>query len=101
MFQAFFRRKSYHDGDTVAQGKLLLFLVEELANRPDQSKEPEGRQRRATGQDPDRLACSNLTSRRTRAGWVAYIVQQTICCRAPKEGKERLLVNCVMWMRES
>lgn len=32
--KAFCARKQYQDGNTVTEGKLLLFLVEEVANRP-------------------------------------------------------------------
>jgi hypothetical protein len=39
-FQDFCRRKQYHDGDTVTEDKLLLFLVEDVANRPLKAKSP-------------------------------------------------------------
>ncbi|KAJ6780567.1 hypothetical protein PWT90_10658 [Aphanocladium album] len=37
-FQAFCQAKQYHDYDTVTEDKLLLFLVEEVANRPLQGR---------------------------------------------------------------
>jgi len=37
-FQAFCNRKQYHDNDTVTEDKLLLFLVEDVANRPLRGK---------------------------------------------------------------
>jgi hypothetical protein len=37
-FQAFCRAKHYQDSDTVTEDKLLLFLVEEVANRPLRAK---------------------------------------------------------------
>ena len=37
-FQEFCRSKQYHNGDTVTEDKLLLFLVEEVANRPLRAK---------------------------------------------------------------
>ncbi len=37
-FREFCRRKQYCDGDTVTEDKLLLFLVEEVANRPLKTK---------------------------------------------------------------
>jgi len=39
-FQDFCRRKQYYDGDTVTEEKLLLFLVEDVANRPLKTKSP-------------------------------------------------------------
>ncbi|KAL2137536.1 hypothetical protein VTI28DRAFT_9169 [Corynascus sepedonium] len=39
-FQDFCRRKQYEDGDTVTEDKLLLFLVEDVANRPLKTKSP-------------------------------------------------------------
>ena len=33
-FREFCTRKRYQDGDTVTEDKLLLFLVEDVANRP-------------------------------------------------------------------
>ncbi|KAL2193260.1 hypothetical protein P885DRAFT_81341, partial [Corynascus similis CBS 632.67] len=37
-FREFCRRKQYSDGDAVTEDKLLLFLVEEVANRPLKTK---------------------------------------------------------------
>ena len=37
-FKAFCARKQYQDGDTVTEDKLLLFLVEEVADRPLRAK---------------------------------------------------------------
>ena len=37
-FTAFCAQKQYHDGDTVTEDKLLLFLVEEVADRPLRAK---------------------------------------------------------------
>ncbi|KAL2144208.1 hypothetical protein VTI28DRAFT_9499 [Corynascus sepedonium] len=39
-FREFCRRKEYSDGDAVIEDKLLLFLVEEVANRPLKTKSP-------------------------------------------------------------
>ncbi|KAK4233479.1 short-chain dehydrogenase [Achaetomium macrosporum] len=39
-FREFCRRKQYCDGDTVTEDKLLLFLVEDVANRPLKTKSP-------------------------------------------------------------
>ena len=46
-FQRFCRRKQYQDGETVTEDKLLLFLVEEVVNRPLRS-----RSRKADGDVP-------------------------------------------------
>jgi hypothetical protein len=37
-FKTFCARKQYHDGDTVTEDKILLFLVEDVANRPLRAK---------------------------------------------------------------
>ena len=37
-FRDFCKQKQYHDGDTVTEDKLLLFLVEEVADRPLRAK---------------------------------------------------------------
>jgi hypothetical protein len=37
-FRDFCQQKQYHDGDTVTEDKLLLFLVEEVADRPFRTK---------------------------------------------------------------
>ena len=46
-FQQFCKRKGYLDADTVTEDKLLLFLVEEVVNRPLRS-----RSRKANGDVP-------------------------------------------------
>ncbi|KAK4244348.1 hypothetical protein C7999DRAFT_35272, partial [Corynascus novoguineensis] len=38
--QDFCRGKQYEDGDTVIEDKLLLFLVEDVVNRPFKTKSP-------------------------------------------------------------
>ncbi|OCK76549.1 hypothetical protein K432DRAFT_408087 [Lepidopterella palustris CBS 459.81] len=37
-FKAFYKRKQYHDADTITQNKLLLFLIKDVANRPLKAK---------------------------------------------------------------
>ncbi|KXX76758.1 hypothetical protein MMYC01_206045 [Madurella mycetomatis] len=59
-FQDFCRHKQYRDGDTVTEDKLLLFLVEEVADRPLRAKS-----RKATSDTPrdaTRLAWRSVRS---------------------------------------
>jgi len=54
-FGDFCRRKQYHDSNTVTEEKLLLFLVEDVANRPLKTNSPK--------------ADSNVPRERTRLAW--------------------------------
>ena len=54
-FRAFCRRKQYQDGDTVTEDKLLLFLVEEVSDRPLRGK--------------SRKAAAEVSPNKTRFAW--------------------------------
>ncbi|KAL2140333.1 hypothetical protein VTI28DRAFT_3977 [Corynascus sepedonium] len=54
-FQDFCRRKQYQDGDTVTEDKLLLFLVEDVVNRPLKTRSPK--------------IDKNVPQERTRLAW--------------------------------
>ena len=59
-FKAFCARKQYWDGNTVTEDKLLLFLVEDVANRPLRVKSRKADSR--VPQDTTRLAWRSVRS---------------------------------------
>jgi hypothetical protein len=72
-FAAFCAQKQYHDADTVTEDKLLLFLVEEVADRPLRAK--------------SRKAASDTPRTATRLAWRSvrsYITAITDLYRAQK-----------------
>ena len=72
-FREFCRRKQYHDSDTVTEEKLLLFLVEDVANRPLKTKSPK--------------VDSDVPQEKTRLAWRAvrsYTTAITGLCRTQK-----------------
>jgi hypothetical protein len=56
-FRDFCERKQYQDADTVTEDKLLLFLVEEVADRPLRAK--------------SRKAAENTPQEATRLAWIS------------------------------
>jgi uncharacterized protein YciI len=72
-FQAFCRRKRYRDADTVTEEKLLLFLVEDVTDRPLKAK--------------SRKVAADIPHKETRLAWRSvrgYVTALTDLYRAQK-----------------